>query len=189
MFACLLLYYISMFACLDLGFGMLCAFCRLVLVGISGHLLVWLHLSLLGFVWMWPLVRYTPVVLVCLIFTPFSTLCEVEWLPCFMLSVGLCLSVLGAICLRGCIHPSCGLLDVTTCETHLRDVDVLDTHLSLLRKMLSCLPHLLCATHLAFFASLHLCMLAYMFMHESVYLPYSNPIELWTLNPNLHLSS
>ena len=114
---------------------------------------------------------------------------QIQGLPCFMLSVGLCLSVLGAICLRGCIHPSCGLLDVTTCETHIRDVDVLDTHLSPLRTMLSCLPHLLCATHLAFFASSHLCTLAYMFMHESVCLPYSNPIELWTLNPNLHLSS
>ena len=56
----------------------------------------------------------------------------------------------------------------------------------LFRAMLIYLPCLLCATLLAFFASLHLCMLAYMFMHESVCRPYNNPMELWTLNPNLH---
>ena len=58
-----------------------------------------------------------------------------------------------------------------------------------LRALLICLPCLLCATHLAFFTSLHLCTFANMFMHESVFCPYSNPMELWTLNPNLHLSS
>ena len=64
--------------------------------------------------------------------------------------------------------PFRACLDVTTCEIHLRGVGVLDTHLSLLSMMLICLPCLLCATHLAFFAFMHLCKLAYMFMHESV---------------------
>ena len=79
-------------------------------------------------------------------------------------------------------------LDVTTCEIHSRGVGVLDSRLSPLREMLICLPCLLCATRLAFFA-LHLCMLAYMFMHEIVCHPYSNPMELRILDPNLHLSS
>ena len=90
----------------------------------------------------------------------------------------------------GCICPFYELFGgVTTCEAHLRGVGVLDTHLSLLRAMLLCLSCLLCATHLAFFFSLHLCMLVYMFMHEFVCRPHSNPMELWTPNPNLHLSS
>ena len=59
MFACLHLYFISMLASLDLGFAMLCALC--------GFVLVWLSPSLLGFIWMQPLVRYTSVELVCLI--------------------------------------------------------------------------------------------------------------------------
>ena len=80
-------------------------------------------------------------------------------------------------------------LDVTTCEIHLRGVGALDSHFSSLRPMLICLPCLLCPTHLDFFASLHLCTPAYMFMHKSVCRPYSNPMELWTLDPNLHLSS
>ena len=84
--------------------------------------------------------------------------------------------------------PLVAYLDVTTCEyTSVVLVYLMHT-LSPLREML-CLPCLLCATHLAFFASLHLCMLAYMFMHESVCRPYSNLLELWTPNPNLHLSS
>ena len=64
--------------------------------------------------------------------------------------------------------PLVARLDVTACETQLRDVGALDTHLSLLRAMMLCLPCLLCATCLAFFASLHLCTLAYIFMHESL---------------------
>ena len=38
-------------------------------------------------------------------------------------------------------------------------------------------------TRLAFFTSLHLCTLASIFMHEFVCRLYSNPMELWTLNP------
>ena len=52
-----------------------------------------------------------------------------------------------------------------TCEIHLYGVGVVETHLSLLCAMLICMPCLLYATCLAFFASLHLCMLSYMFMH------------------------
>ena len=84
--------------------------------------------------------------------------------------------------------PPRAYLDVTTCEIHLRGIGVLDSHLSLLRAMLICLPCLLCATRLDSFASLHLYTLAYMFMHESVCRPYSNPMKLWTFDPNLHLS-
>ena len=80
-------------------------------------------------------------------------------------------------------------LDVTTCEIHLRGVSVLNSHLSPFYVMLIRLPCLLCTTCLAFFASMHLCMLAYMFMHEPVCHPYSNPTELWTLDPNLNFSS
>ena len=79
------------------------------------------------------------------------------------------------------LHP-------TTCETYLCDVGVPDTHLPPLRAMLLCLPCLLCAIRLAFFASLYLCTLAYVFMHESVRRSYSTLIELWTPDPNLHLS-
>ena len=70
--------------------------------------------------------------------------------------MGLCLLVIGATCL--CVIASVPLvvyLDVTTCETHLCHVGVLDTCLFLLRAMLC----LLCATCLAFFTSLHFCCL------------------------------
>ena len=85
--------------------------------------------------------------------------------------------------------PPRACLDVTTCEIHLPGVGVLDTPFSPLYMMLICLPCFLCATLFTFFASLHLCMLAYMFMHESVCRPHSNLMELWTPNPNLNLSS
>jgi len=45
---------------------------------------------------------------------------------------------------------------------------VLDSHLYPFCVMLIYLPCLLCAARLAFFATLHLCMLAYMFIHEFV---------------------
>ena len=84
-------------------------------------------------------------------------------------SVGLSLLVFRATCL--CLAASVSLvacLDVTASETHLRDVGVLDAYLPPLHAMILCLPCLLCATHLALFVSLHLCTLAYMFMHESL---------------------
>jgi len=84
--------------------------------------------------------------------------------------------------------PFVDCLGVITCEIHLCGIGVLDTHLSLLRAMLLCLPFWFCVTRLAFFDSLPLCTIAYMFMHESVCHPYSNLMELWTPDPNLHLS-
>ena len=121
MFACSLLYFISMLASLDLGYAMLCA--------------------------------------------PYRLACVVTSIP-------------PRVC-----------LDATTYEMHLHGVGVLDAHFSPLRAMLICLPCFLCVTRLVFFASLHLGMLAYMFMHESMCYPYSNPMELWTFDRNLHLSS
>ena len=59
--------------------------------------------------------------------------------------------------------------------------------LSPLRAML-CLPCLLCATHLVLFVSLHLCTLAYMFMHESLCLLVSSsliPTISCRFTPNL----
>ena len=85
--------------------------------------------------------------------------------------------------------PLVDCLDVTICEIHLRGVGVFVSHLSPLYAMLIFLSCLLCATRLASFASLHLFTLAYMFMHESMCHPYSNSMELWTLDRNRHLSS
>ena len=68
-YACLLICFISMFACLDLGFAMLCALRGLVFVGLWGHLLVWLHSSLLWLVSVWLLVRHISIMLVCLTHT------------------------------------------------------------------------------------------------------------------------
>ena len=98
MVASLLLWFISMFACLDLGLVMLCALHGLVLVGLWGYLLVWLHLSLLWIVWMLPFVRHTSVVFVCLIHTFLcSAWCLYGWLAFFVppvwLSVLLCIFV------------------------------------------------------------------------------------------------
>ena len=67
--ACLLLCFVSMFVYLDLDFAMLCALFGLVFFGFWGYLLVWLHMSLLWFVWVWPLMRHISVMLVCLIHT------------------------------------------------------------------------------------------------------------------------
>ena len=75
-------------------------------------------------------------------------------------------------------------LDVTACETHLHDVSVLDTHLSPLRAIMLCLPCLLCATRLAFFASLHFWSLAYIcscmslcVVHTPISWNYGHPIQ------------
>ena len=93
-----------------------------------------------------------------------------------------CCGVVASVPPRAC-------LGVIISEIHLCGVGVLNTHLSLLRAMLICLPCLLCTTHLAFFTSLHLYTLANMFMHKSLCRPYSIPMELWALNLDLHLSS
>ena len=64
--------------------------------------------------------------------------------------------------------PSRVCLGVTTCEIHPHGVGVTSSHPSPLCAMLIYLPCLLCATCLAFFASLHLCTFSYIFMHESL---------------------
>ena len=99
-----------------------------------------------------------------------------------------CWSLRPLACVVTCV-PLVDCLDVNTCEIRPHDVGVLDSQLSPFYAMLLCLPCLFCATHLVFFASLHLCTLAYMFMHESMCCPYSNLMEPWTPDPNLHLSS
>jgi len=110
-YACLLLCFISMFACLDLGFAVLCALRGLVLVDLWGHLLVWLHPSLLWIVWMWPLVRYTFMVLVCLMHI-LSPLCALLCLPCllyatrlaFIASLHACLHVHAWVCVSSILQ-------------------------------------------------------------------------------------
>ena len=67
---------------------------------------------------------------------------QIQALPCFAPFMGLCLSVFGATCSCGCIHPSCGLFGVSACKKHLHHVGVLNTHIFPLRAML-CLPYLL----------------------------------------------
>ena len=71
MFACLFPCFISMLASLDLGFAMLCT--------LHGFMLVWLLLSLLGLVWMWPFMRYNPSCW-CAWYAPFSAPCDVDML-------------------------------------------------------------------------------------------------------------
>ena len=114
---CLLLCFISMFACLDLGVAMLGALRVLELVGLWGHLLVF-----------------------------------------------------------GCIRPTCGLFGCN----HMWDPTPWCWFswcipLFSLRAML-CLPCLFCATPLALLVSLHLCILVYMFMHESICLLVSSSL-------------
>ena len=114
---------------------------------------------------------------------------QIQALPCFFPPwVCACRSLGPLACVIASV-PLVACLDLTVCEAHLHDVGVLDEHLSPLCAEMLCLPSLLCATYLAFFTFLHFYMLAYMFMHEFVCRPYSNPMELWTSNPNLHFSS
>jgi len=80
-------------------------------------------------------------------------------LPCFVPPHGLA-------CVVASIPPR-DWLGVATCEIHLRGVGVLDSRLSPLLAMFICLPFLLGATRLAFFASfasLH----AYLHVHAWV---------------------
>ena len=117
-----------------------------------------------------------------------SLLCFTSMLASLDLDFAMLCAPRGLACMVTSIPPRV-CLDVTTCEMHLCGVGVLDTYLPPLCAMLICLPCLLCATHFAFFTPLHLCTLAYMFMHKSICRLYSNPMELWKLDPNLHLSS
>ena len=97
-----------------------------------------------------------------------------------------CRSLRSLTCVVASIPPRV-YLHIATREIHLRGVSVLDSHISLLCATLYACLALLCATRVAFFASMHsFCMLAYMFKHDSVCRPYSNPMELWTLDSKLH---
>ena len=108
MFACLLLYFISMLASLDLDFAILYALCGLVLV--------WSHLSLLRIDWVSPLVRNTFVVLVCLIhaFLHFMR-CWYAHLACFAPPISLslllcifhdCLHVYALVCMSSILQSN-----------------------------------------------------------------------------------
>ena len=94
--ACLLLCFVSMFVYLDLDFAMLCALFGLVFFGFWGYLLVWLHMSLLWFAWVWPLMRHISVMLVCLIHTFLHSMwwcyaCLANFVPPVWLSLLLCI--------------------------------------------------------------------------------------------------
>ena len=113
---------------------------------------------------------------------------QIQALPCFCPPQVCTCRSLGPFACMVAFVPLVACLDVIVYETHLRDVGVLDAYLSSLHAVMLCLPCLLCSTYLAFFAFLHIFMLTYMFMHESVCHPYFNPMELWLSNPNLHPS-
>ena len=82
----------------------------------------------------------------------------------------------GHLLVFGCIHPARGLFGCNHLREYIPVMLVCLLHaLSPLRAML-CLPCLLYATRLAFFASLHFCMLAYMFVHESLCLLMSSSL-------------
>ena len=81
-------------------------------------------------------------------------------------------------CLVASIPPR-DCLDVTTCAIHLRGVGVLDSHLSLLCVMLIWLPCLLCATRLAFFASLHACLHVHAWVCVSSILQFDGTMDTW----------
>ena len=83
------------------------------IVVLWGHLLVWLHLSLLWFVWMWPLMRYIFVMLVCLIHTFLHFVrCWYACLACFMPSVWLSL----LLCVFAHL-PTCSYMSVFIVRT------------------------------------------------------------------------
>ena len=126
MFACLLLCFISMFTCLNLGLAMLYALCGFKFVSIWGHLLAWLHPPLLWLVgcdhlwntspWCW-----------CAWYTPFSTSCNVVMLAllalchpfsflCFFASLHTCLHVHVWVCVSS-ILQSHGTMDARSKPT------------------------------------------------------------------------
>ena len=83
--------------------------------------------------------------------------------------------------------PLVACLDVIACEPHLYEVGMLDTHLSTFHAMILCLPCLLYASHLGFYASLHFCMFAYMFMHESLLACVIKPNSYYLIQVHTHL--
>ena len=139
-YACFLLCFISMFACLDLGFAMLFSRCGLAHVELWDHLLVWLHSSLLWLVWMWRLVRHISVMLVCLIHT---FLHLVRWcyacLACFVtpiwISLLLCIfaHMPTCSCIGPCLLVSSSLIPTISCGfTLVFDTRVLESLIGIL---------------------------------------------------------
>ena len=139
-YACFLLCFISMFACLDLGFAMLFAWHGLMLISLWGHLLVWLHKSLLWLVWMWRLVRHISMMLVCLIHT-FLRL--VRWcyacLACFVppIWLSLLLYIFARLptysCMGPCLLVSSSLIPTISCGfTPVFDTEVLESFIGIL---------------------------------------------------------
>ena len=85
--------------------------------------------------------------------------------------------------------PLMDSLDSTTCGIHFHGIGLFDAYpfstscdVDMLALLALCLFIWLSFLFCIFY------MLAYIFMHEFMCHPYSNPMELWTLNPNLHLS-
>ena len=172
-YAYLLLYFISMFTCLDLGFAMLCALRGLVLVSLWGRLLVWLHLPFLWIVWVLPLMRYTSVVSVCLMHTisPLHVmllclsclLCATRLaFLCFFTSLHTCLHVHAWVCVSSILRSN------GTMNTRFKPTFVLLGHPLLFDNMFVCprlaLPLIACL--LACFPSCFFaCLLACFFCH------------------------
>ena len=144
MFACLLLCFISMFACPDLGFDMLYGLHGFVFVGLWGHLLVWLHPSLLWIVWIRPLVGYTSVALVCLTHTLSPLRAMLICLSCLLCAVCLAFFAFSHL-LHACLHfhawvcVSSILQSNGTMDTRSKPKFVLQGHPLLFHNMFVCL--------------------------------------------------
>ena len=87
-----------------------------VLCALHGFVLRWLHLPLLGFVRMWPPVRYTSVVLVCLLYTfLYSMRCWYACLSCFAPPVWLSL----LLCIFAHL-PTCSCMSLCVVHTSIQ---------------------------------------------------------------------
>ena len=118
----------------------------------------------------------------CISMFPCSLLCFISMLASLDLGFAMLCALRGLmlvspqghlLCVVASIPPR-ACFDVTTCEIHLHGVGVLETHLFPLRVTLKCLPCLLCAVHLAFFASCifaHLPICSYMSLYVIIHTP------------------
>ena len=169
---CLLAYTLYIHVCLSrLGFAMLCTLHGLMLVGLWGHLLMWLHLSLLWIVWMLPFMGYTSMVLACLIYTFLcSVRCCYACLACFVPPIWLffaslhaCLHVYAWVCVSSILQSN------GTMDTQFKPTFVLLGHPLLFDNMFVCpcltLPLiaclLACFPSICFFACLLACFFWY----------------------------
>ena len=157
-YVCLLLYFMSMFASLDLGLAMLSA--------PHGFVLVWLHPSPLWFIWVWPLVRHIPLVPVCWMHTSArcNVACHACFVPlvcflCFLASLHACLHVHAWVCVSSILQSN------GTMDTRSKPTFVLLGHPFLFGNMLVCL--FIC---LACFVFPRLVLFIFMFFTWSPYL-------------------